>query len=143
VSLLLVYVVIIGGVMIFMMNRSKKKQSAQQSLTQNALVVGAEVRTIGGLIGEVVEVTDAHVIIETTPDVRLKFIKSAIAGVVAPSELEEIEESDSADADVEDDAEPTDVASSTPVAEPAGDTGLNGTDLGSAVEERTEISTKS
>ncbi len=88
VNLLLIYIVVIGGVFIFMTSRSNKKRQAQASQLQNALTLGAEVRTIGGMVGEVVEVTDEHVVIETTPDVRLKFIKSAIAGVVPPAEPE-------------------------------------------------------
>lgn len=87
-NLLLIYIVVIGGVFIFMTSRSNKKRQSQASQLQNALTLGAEVRTIGGMVGEVVEVTDEHVVIETTPDVRLKFIKSAIAGVVPPAEPE-------------------------------------------------------
>jgi preprotein translocase subunit YajC len=99
VNLLLIYIVVIGGVFIFMTSRGNKKRQAQAAQLQNALTLGAEVRTIGGLVGEVVEVTDEHVVIETTPDVRLKFIKSAIAGVVPPAEPEtgELESEESAD----------------------------------------------
>lgn len=100
VNLLLIYIVVIGGVFIFMTSRSNKKRQAQASQLQNALTLGAEVRTIGGLVGEVVEVTDEHVVIETTPGVRLKFVKSAIAGVIPPAEpeAEEPEESEETEA---------------------------------------------
>jgi len=84
-QLLLLYIVVIGGVFIFMTSRGNKKRQAQAAQMQSALVVGAEVRTIGGMVGEVVEVTDEHVLIETTPGVRLKFVKSAVAGVVPPA----------------------------------------------------------
>lgn len=87
-NLLLIYIVVIGGVFIFMTSRGNKKRQAQAAQLQNALTLGAEVRTIGGLVGEVVEVTDEHVVVETTPGVRLKFVKSAVAGVVAPAEPE-------------------------------------------------------
>jgi preprotein translocase subunit YajC len=89
VNLLLIYIVVIGGVFIYMTSRGNKKRQSQASQLQQALVVGAEVRTVGGLVGEVVEVTDEHVIIETTPGVRLRFVKSSVAGVVPPSEPEE------------------------------------------------------
>ncbi|HEU5333503.1 MAG TPA: preprotein translocase subunit YajC [Actinocrinis sp.] len=102
-QLLLLYIVVIGGVFIFMTSRGNKKRQAQASQMQSALVVGAEVRTIGGMVGEVVEVTDEHVLIETTPGVRLKFVKSAVAGVVAPSEAEPLAGEES-----EDEAEPED-----------------------------------
>ncbi len=102
-SLLLIYIVVIGGVFIFMTSRGNKKRQTQASQLQSALAVGAEVRTIGGLVGEVVEVTDEHVVIETTPGVQLKFVKSAIAGVIPPAEPEEPEADSEEEAD--DDAE--------------------------------------
>lgn len=98
-SLLLIYIVVIGGVFIFMTSRGNRKRQTQAQQLQSALTVGAEVRTIGGMVGEVLEVTDEHVVIETTPGVRLKFVKSAVAGVVPPaepeSETDEAEESES------------------------------------------------
>jgi preprotein translocase subunit YajC len=80
----LVYVVIIGAVMIFMTSRGRKKQQTQQLMMREALNKGVEARTIGGVLGEVVEVTDEYVILETTPGVKLRFVKTAIAGVVTP-----------------------------------------------------------
>lgn len=103
-QLLLIYIVVIGAVFVFMTSRGNKKRQAQASQMQSALVVGAEVRTIGGMVGEVVEVTDEHVLIETTPGVRLRFVKSAIAGVVAPAEAAEAEEPE-AEAEPEDSVE--------------------------------------
>ena len=87
-SLLLVYIVVIGGVFIFMTSRGNRRRQSQAQQLQSALVVGAEVRTIGGMVGEVIEVTDEHVVIETTPGTRLKFVKSAVAGVIPPAEPE-------------------------------------------------------
>lgn len=106
-SVLLIYVVVIGGVFVFMTSRGNRKRRAQQSELQSALVHGALVRTIGGLIGEVVEVTDEHVIVETTPGVKLKFIKSAVAGVIAPDEPAAAE-AESAESDAAGPAEPAD-----------------------------------
>ena len=105
-SLLLIYIVVIGGVFIFMTSRGNKKRQSQASQLQSALTVGAEVRTIGGLVGEVLEVTDEHVVIETTPGVQLKFVKSAVAGVIPPAEPEEPEgDSEEDEEDVEAEAE--------------------------------------
>lgn len=84
----MVYIVVIGGVFIFMTSRGNRKRQSQAQQLQSALTLGAQVRTIGGMVGEVIEVTDEHVVIETTPGTRLKFIKSAIAGVVPPAEPE-------------------------------------------------------
>jgi preprotein translocase subunit YajC len=84
VTLILIYVVVFGALMIFMTTRGRKKQAAQSSMMQQALVLGAEVRTIGGLVGTVIDLTDEYVVVETTPGVKLKFTKQAIAGVVPP-----------------------------------------------------------
>lgn len=83
-SLILIYVVVFGALMIFMTTRGRKKQAAQSQMMQQALVIGAEVRTIGGLVGTVVDMTDEYVVVETTPGVKLKFTKQAVAGVVPP-----------------------------------------------------------
>ncbi len=118
-NLLLIYIVVIGGVFIFMTSRGNKKRQTQAAQLQSALVVGAEVRTIGGLVGEVIEVTDEHVVIETTPDVQLKFVKSAVAGVVPPAEpeTEELEESQDSSDEAADELEP-EAAAETDAAEP-------------------------
>ena len=84
VTLILIYVVVFGALMIFMTTRGRKKQANQSQMMQQALVIGAEVRTIGGLVGTVIDMTDEYVIVETTPGVKLKFTKQAIAGVVPP-----------------------------------------------------------
>jgi len=119
VSLLLIYIVVIGGVFIFMTSRGNKRKQSQASQLQSALTVGAEVRTIGGLVGEVIEVTDEHVVIETTPGVQLKFVKSAIAGVIPPAEPEEPE----ADSEEEADEEPEQSGSETGPAASEAETG--------------------
>lgn len=87
-NFLLILVVLFGIMMIFTMSRSNKRRQAQAQQLQSALTAGAQVRTIGGLLGDVVEVTDEHVVIETTPGVKLKFAKNAIAGVSQPAEPE-------------------------------------------------------
>lgn len=92
-TLILIYVVVFGALMMFMTTRGRKKQAAQAQMMQSALVIGAEVRTIGGLVGTVTDLTDEYVVVETTPGVKLKFTKQAIAGVIAP-EVETAHETD-------------------------------------------------
>jgi preprotein translocase subunit YajC len=87
VTLILIYVVVFGALMMFMTTRGRKKQANQAQMMQHALVLGAEVRTVGGLVGTVVDLTDEYVVVETTPGVKLKFTKQSIAGVVAPEEV--------------------------------------------------------
>ena len=83
-SLILIYVVVFGALMMFMTTRGRRKQASQAQMMQSALMIGAEVRTIGGLVGTVVDLTDEYIVVETTPGVKLKFTKQAIAGVIPP-----------------------------------------------------------
>jgi preprotein translocase subunit YajC len=106
VNLLIIYIVVIAGLFLFMQRRSANKRRVQQEQTSN-LVPGAEVRTIGGLLGTVTEVDDESVTVETTPGVQLRFIKSAIAGITstpeAPSVFDAVPTTDEAEgADAED-----------------------------------------
>ena len=137
-SLLLIYIVVIGGVFIFMTSRGKNRRQTQAQQLQAALVVGAEVRTIGGMVGEVVEVTDEHVVIETTPGTRLKFVKSAVAGVIPPaepaSESEEDEETEHDGESEQDETSETEAAAghaepSDAVPAPSAEADAAGTDV--------------
>jgi preprotein translocase subunit YajC len=110
VTLILIYVVVFGALMVFMTTRGRKRQAAQAQSMQSALVIGAEVRTIGGLLGTVTDLTDEYVVVETTPGVKLKFTKQAIAGVVAPEA--EAFETDAPAAEVEE-SEPESAAEET------------------------------
>lgn len=101
-SLLLIYIVVIGGIFIFMTSRGNRKRQTKASQLQDAMTLGAHVRTIGGLVGEVVEITDENVVVETTPGVKLKFVKSAIAGVIPPEEPE-TESDEDAETEVDED----------------------------------------
>jgi preprotein translocase subunit YajC len=105
-SLILIYVVVFGALMMFMTTRGRKKRATQADMLQSALTVGAEVRTIGGLVGTVADLTDEYVVIETTPGVKLKFTKQAIAGVVPPEtpELDGYGAEPDADAETADEA---------------------------------------
>ena len=131
-SLILIYVVVFGALMMFMTTRGRRKQSAQAQMMQSALVIGAEVRTIGGLVGTVVDLTDEYIVVETTPGVKLKFTKQAIAGVVPPEtpglegygtepEADAEPESDAAEVEAEADEEPAGEESSAAEPEDAKD----------------------
>jgi len=106
-SLILIYVVVFGALMMFMTTRGRRKQSSQAQMMQAALTIGAEVRTIGGLVGTVVDLTDEYILVETTPGVKLKFTKQAIAGVVPPEtpELDGYGTEPEADAETEDEVD--------------------------------------
>ena len=69
-------------VFIFFSSRSRKKQERQDAEMRDALAVGDEVTTIGGIIGMVVSVKGETFVLETTKDkTKIRFLKGAIRSV--------------------------------------------------------------
>lgn len=66
----------------FFMIRPQKKQEKRDSEMRNALAVGDEVTTIGGIIGKVVAIKEETFVLETTKDkTKIRFLKGAIRSV--------------------------------------------------------------
>ena len=63
---------IIGAVILigffFFANRSQKKQEKETAAMRNALTVGDEITTIGGIIGKIVSIKEETITIETSRD---------------------------------------------------------------------------
>ena len=78
------------GVMIlilFFMNRSQKKQERETKAMRDALTIGDEITTIGGIIGKIVAIKDETVLIETGRDkVRIRILKNAVRNVDVKAE---------------------------------------------------------
>ena len=78
-------IVMFAGLMVlmyFFMIRPQKKQEKEAAEMRNALVVGDEVTTIGGIIGKVVSIKDETFVLETTKDrTKIRFLKGAIRSV--------------------------------------------------------------
>lgn len=73
--------------MFFFMNRKQKKQEKEIADMRNALRVGDEVTTTGGIVGRIVRVKEDTVVVETSRDgTKIRFLKSAIARVDVPVE---------------------------------------------------------
>ena len=69
-------------VMFLFMGRSQKKKDREAAAMRDALQVGDEVTTIGGIIGKVVSVKDETFVLETTKDkTKIRFLKGAIRSV--------------------------------------------------------------
>ena len=78
-SMLVMMVVMIAVFYIFLIRpeNQKKKEAAEM---RNALKVGDNITTIGGIIGDIVSVKDDSIVIETSADkVRVEFSKWAIS----------------------------------------------------------------
>lgn len=76
---------IIAGVFVllyFFMIRPQKKQQQRDDEMRNALQVGDEVTTIGGIIGKVISIKAETFVLETTKDkTKIRFLKGAIRSV--------------------------------------------------------------
>ncbi|MBQ7389883.1 MAG: preprotein translocase subunit YajC [Clostridia bacterium] len=68
--------------MYFFMIRPQKKQEKKDAAMRDALAVGDEVTTIGGIIGKVVSIKEETFVLETTKDrTKIRFLKGAIRSV--------------------------------------------------------------
>ena len=62
--------------------RPQKKQEREANDMRNALTIGDEITTIGGIIGRVVKITEETVVIETSKErTKLHILKNAIRSV--------------------------------------------------------------
>lgn len=66
----------------FFMIRPQKKQEKKDAQMRDALAVGDEVTTIGGIIGKVVSIKGETFVLETTKDkTKIRFLRGAIRSV--------------------------------------------------------------
>ena len=79
---LVITMVLTLGLMYFMIYRPQKKQQKKDTEMRNALDIGDEVTTIGGIVGRVVAIKDDTFVLETGSDrMKIRFRRSAIASV--------------------------------------------------------------
>ena len=75
----LIVIVLLFVVMYFFMIRPQKKQEKKDAAMRDALAVGDEVTTIGGIIGKVISIKEETFVLETTKDrTRIRFLKAAV-----------------------------------------------------------------
>ena len=75
-------VVLLFAVFYFFGIRPQKKQEKEAADMRNALTVGDEITTIGGIIGKIVSIKEETMIIETGRDhTRIRLLKSAVRAV--------------------------------------------------------------
>ena len=79
---LVITMVLTLGLMYFMIYRPQKKQQKKDTEMRNALDIGDEVTTIGGIVGGVVAIKEDTFVLETGSDrMKIRFRRSAIASV--------------------------------------------------------------
>lgn len=78
----LILLVVMIIVFYFFVIRPQKKQEKEVASMRNALEVGDEITTIGGIIGEIISIKDETVVIETSgAKTKMRVLKSAIKNV--------------------------------------------------------------
>ena len=85
---MLIPLVLMMVVLYFFMFRGPKKKQAQHKQMLNAMKKNDRVRTIGGIIGTVVDVREDEVVlkIDETSNTKMKFTRGAIATVYSDEE---------------------------------------------------------
>lgn len=79
---LLITMALTFGLMYFMIYRPQKNQQKKETEMRNALDIGDEVTTIGGIVGRVVAIKEDTIVLETGSDrVKIRFRRSAVASV--------------------------------------------------------------
>ena len=79
---LVITMVLTLGLMYFMIYRPQKKQQKKDTEMRNALDIGDEVTTIGGIVGRVASIKEDTFVLETGSDrMKIRFRRSAIASV--------------------------------------------------------------
>lgn len=78
-SMIVMMVVMIGVFYFFLIRPENKKKKAMNDM-RSSLKVGDNITTIGGVIGDIVQVKDENIVIEVGADkVRIEFTKWAVS----------------------------------------------------------------
>lgn len=79
----IVLIVVLIAVMYFVMIRPQKQQEKKNNEMRNALKIGDEIVTIGGIVGKITKITEKTVTVQTgNPNTKIEFIKASVASVV-------------------------------------------------------------
>lgn len=83
----IIMLVVMIAVFYFFMLRPQKKQEKEKNDMLNALQVGDEITTIGGIIGKIVSIKEETVMIETGRDgTKIRILRSAVKCVDVKAE---------------------------------------------------------
>ena len=86
-----IFILVLLALMWFLLIRPQRRRQAESQRMVNALAVGKEVVTAGGLYGTVTALEDDEVRLAIADGVEVRIAKRAIAGIV--SEEQPVEES--------------------------------------------------
>ena len=86
--MIIVVYVVLFGFLYFVMLRPQRKEQKQKAQTLASLAVGDSVRTTGGFVGVILDITDDMVIVEfgNNKNCRIPMYKEAIVEVEKPED---------------------------------------------------------
>ncbi len=84
-TMILLFVLMIVA-MYFLLIRPQQKRKREQQQMQSSAGIGAEVMTLGGLYGTIVDNDDETITLEVSPGVTNRYAKGAIARVITPAD---------------------------------------------------------
>lgn len=84
-------IVILFAVFYFLIIRPQRKRQKEMQSMLEALAVGDEVTTNGGILGKVRKIQEGYVVLKVGEGTELKFQKNAILAVLPKGTLKEIE----------------------------------------------------
>ncbi len=83
----IVMLVLMVAVFYFFVIRPQKKQEKEVATMRNALQVGDEITTVGGIIGKIVSIKEETVMIETGNErTKIRILRSAVRNVDVKAE---------------------------------------------------------
>ncbi len=83
----IIMLVVVFAVFYFFGIRPQKKQEKETNEMRNALSVGDEITTIGGIIGKIVSIKEETCVIETAHErTKIRILKSAVSRVDVKAE---------------------------------------------------------
>lgn len=76
---------LIAGAFLFLIYFNGRKRKNAIATMKSNMKVGATVIMAGGVRGKLIEIREDSVVVETTPGVKIEFLKGAVNSVVTPS----------------------------------------------------------
>jgi preprotein translocase subunit YajC len=76
----IILLAVLAGMILLLVGQNRKRRKDAEKLIES-VTVGAKVLLHSGIKGVVTEVTDAEVVVETTPKVKIRFVKQAIRSI--------------------------------------------------------------
>jgi preprotein translocase subunit YajC len=89
-SLIMIALIVGGGYLLFI--RPQRRRAREMEALRSSIVVGSEVRTVGGIYGTVLELDDETVVLDTGGGGRLRLARRAVAEKLDVSDAAEPED---------------------------------------------------